>query len=106
MVCFKEAPRWGKLEVALELGAMLRLKQEAGGRGFSGSEGFPTSHSLFSRLAFTKNGTPGGQQVDEDAVGDEEQNHFEEDDEVSFGRIKGAEDADGGWLEEDDIEEF
>lgn len=85
---------------------MLRLKQEAGGRGLLGSEGFPTSHSLFSRLAFTKPATPGGQQVDEDVVGDEEQRHFEEEDQVNIGRIKGSDDVDGGWLDDDDIEEF
>ncbi len=80
---------------------MLRLKQEVNGRGHLG---FPTSHSLFSRLVFTKGEKSKGQQVDEDLVGDDEQSLFEEDE--NTGKIKGSEDADGGWLDEDDIEEF
>lgn len=91
--------------MALELGAVLKLRQ-AQKRGLK-MDGFPSSHSLFSRLTFTRGDGQRGQQVDEDVFGEEEQ--LPEDD-LNFGVGKEPGDEDdvamGRWLESDDIDEF
>lgn len=82
---------------------MLKLKQ------VQKDQRLPSSHPLFSRLNFTKEESRKGQQVDEDAVNDEEQSLV--DDEINVEAVKKPGDvedggAGGNWLESDDIEDF
>lgn len=76
---------------------------------------FPPSHSLFSKLTFTRDDKM-GMQVDEDGVSKEEElQQFIalNDGEANGGLAKGpgngdgdGDDVGGNWLESDDIEEF
>ncbi|KAJ3560339.1 hypothetical protein NP233_g10904 [Leucocoprinus birnbaumii] len=101
----QDTSRWSKLEVALELGVVLKLKQ-AQQRGALGMDKFPSSHSLFSRLTFTTGDGQRGQQVDEDVVDDGDQLAAEDDLNIGIGKKDDGDGATGGWLDSDDIEEF
>jgi hypothetical protein len=88
------------ISVATELGGILKA------RGINGALNQPpSSHKLFSRLVFIKNGGNGLAQ--ELAEGDMEDTDMEdaEDDEGQRGRNMGEEKMRGGWLESDDIED-
>ncbi|EKM77716.1 hypothetical protein AGABI1DRAFT_129999 [Agaricus bisporus var. burnettii JB137-S8] len=109
------ASRWSRSEVTLELGAILKLKQQQQQMRKDKESFFPPSHSLFSKLTFTRDDKM-GMQVDEDGVSKEEElQQFIalNDGEANGGLAKGpgngdgdGDDVGGNWLENDDIEEF
>ncbi|KAH9949687.1 Rad17-domain-containing protein [Amylocystis lapponica] len=90
---------WSMRDVALELGAVLRVRE-----GTGGSAGAPPTHRLFSRLEFGR-AASGLEQLaeDEDAHEDEAP---PEDETPRFGRGTEEQEEAGGWLEEDEIEDF
>lgn len=83
-------------DVVLELGAILRCKDQAR----TGTRP-PKAHRAFSHLPFVRGTTgPQGSQLSEgDDGGDAPDLYLEEDEAVK------KEERDGGWLEEDDIED-
>ncbi|CCM03469.1 uncharacterized protein FIBRA_05602 [Fibroporia radiculosa] len=114
------AGTWSRREIALELGAVLRMRDFAGvfdmtdsrvlirSNGFPGDSSAPSTHRSFSRLDFVKD-VGGLAQLTED--GKEDRDHISDEDDdatritTATGDREGGEDG-GGWLEGDDIEDF
>lgn len=90
---------WSHSQVAIELGGLLNARDQVTSRPRP-----PSSHRLFSSLKFSS-GTHFGftQSLDEKDV---EIPRVDDEDEASLRLPRRDVEADGGWLESDDIEEF
>jgi hypothetical protein len=107
------ATGWGGAEIATELGAVLSAR-DRGASGPGSVQSFsslplpppPRSHATFSRLVFRRDGGTkiGTELVEDDMGGVDPENAADEEDEVSTKAKK--RETNGGWLEEDDIEEW
>ena len=87
----------------LELGGILKAREAVGGR--SSSSQAPASHQLFSKMSFVRGGDNMRlSQLDEGDTGAAAQVVDEGYDDDECSRTK--EERDGGWLVEDDIEDF
>lgn len=92
---------WSKGDVALELGAILKAKMTIGLT--SRSLRPPASHKLFSKLDFVRGDISRKQQLGEGDV--DENEGLEYNDNIPFSSHVKEEKRNGGWLENDDIEE-
>lgn len=94
---------WSKLSIALELGGVLKARERASAAP-GAPERPPGTHRAFSSLPWDKLGSSGGELLGEGDIGG---NLSEED--LELGNESGRRErevADGGWLENDDIEDF
>jgi cell cycle checkpoint protein len=91
---------WSRSEIALELGGVLKA------RDATGIQPGPASHKKFSRLIFVRDGNAAHPLGEGDTV--ENMGDIEENEPTGYRDSEKAEKekTDGGWLENDDIEEF
>lgn len=99
----KRVGGWSRTDVILELGGILKAREAVGGR--SPSSQAPPAHQLFSKMTFVRGGDNMRlSQLDEADTGAAAQVIDEGYDEDECSRTK--EEKDGGWLVEDDIQDF
>lgn len=92
---------WSKIDVVLELGGILKAKDEA---QTPPSFKPPSIHKLFSKMEFIRGGSDVNAQILEEADIVEPGPHFDED--KSLSTHSTTREQQGGWLDSDDIEEF
>jgi cell cycle checkpoint protein len=102
----KRVGGWSRTDVILELGGILKAREAVGGH-FPSSQA-PAAHQLFSKMTFLRGGDNMRlSQLDEGDTGAaahviDKGEGYDDDDECS--RMK--EERNGGWLVEDDIQDF
>ena len=99
----KRVGGWSRTDVILELGGILKAREAVGGRSpFSQA---PAAHQLFSKMSFVRGGDNMRlSQLDEGDTGAAAQPLDEGYDDDECSRTK--EERGGGWLVEDDIQDF
>ncbi|KAF8880655.1 Rad17 cell cycle checkpoint protein-domain-containing protein [Infundibulicybe gibba] len=94
---------WSQAQVALELGGVLKA-YDASGRSMPQGSRPPPSHRLFSNMPFSHTDAARSQPLGEKDVVDPDPAHLDDGLDVPERRVQPN--AAGGWLDNDDIEEF